>query len=146
MGRKLVSGGSAPFLGRERGPQVKWLSRLGRGPPPYQVACCSIQPFGHNRYGPKIGGLRPLWGGGAGSPSNTMWSGPRPTCIPSVIFIRPTVWPQYTNVTDRQRSDSIGRTILQTVAQLEELGQCIPPQRHVLPVSQSGESLWMDVC
>jgi len=39
----------------------------------------------------------------------------------SFIFIRPTVWPQYTNVTDRtdstQRSDSIGQTILQTVAQ-----------------------------
>jgi len=41
-------------------------------------------------------------------------------------LIRPTVWPQYTNVTDRQdrtdrqtgqRSDSIGRTVLQTVAQ-----------------------------
>jgi len=38
----------------------------------------------------------------------------------------PTVWPQYTNVTDRrtgqdrqdrQRSDSIGRTVLETVAQ-----------------------------
>jgi len=37
------------------------------------------------------------------------------------ILIHPTVWPQYTNVTDRQagrqRSDSIGRTILQTVTQ-----------------------------
>jgi len=41
--------------------------------------------------------------------------------------IRQTVWPQYTNVKDRQtdgtdiqdrqRSDSIGRTVLQTVAQ-----------------------------
>jgi len=34
--------------------------------------------------------------------------------------IYPTIWPQYTNVTDRtdrQRSDSIGRTVLQTVAQ-----------------------------
>jgi len=36
------------------------------------------------------------------------------------IVIRPTVWPQYTNVTDRtdrQRTDSIGRTVLQTVNQ-----------------------------
>ena len=61
--------------------------------------------------------------------SNTMWPGPRPTCMPSFILIHPTVWPQYTNVTDRQtdrtgrqdrrgqRSDSIGRTVLQTVAQ-----------------------------
>jgi len=42
--------------------------------------------------------------------------------MPSSILIRPTVWPKYTNVTDRtgqtgQWSDSIGRTVLQTVAQ-----------------------------
>jgi len=47
--------------------------------------------------------------------------------MPSFILIRPTVWPQCTNVTDRQtdrqdttdrqRTDSIGRTVLQTVAQ-----------------------------
>ena len=51
--------------------------------------------------------------------------------MPSFILIRPTVWPQCTNVTDRQtgqtrqtdrqtdrqRSDSLGRTVLQTVAQ-----------------------------
>jgi len=42
--------------------------------------------------------------------------------MPSFILIHPTVWPQYTNVTDRQigqkqRTDSIGRTVLQTVAQ-----------------------------
>ena len=56
----------------------------------------------------------------AGSPSNTMWPGPRPTAVPSCILIHPTVWPQHTNVADRQdrqRSDSIGRTVLQTVAQ-----------------------------
>jgi len=32
--------------------------------------------------------------------SNTMW--PRPTSKPSGILIHPTVWPQYTNVTDTQ--------------------------------------------
>jgi len=37
---------------------------------------------------------------GAGSPSNTMWPGPRHTSVPSGILIRETVWPQYTNVTD----------------------------------------------
>jgi len=68
------------------------------------------------------GGLCPIGGRGAGSLSNTMWAGPRPTCVPNFILIHPTVWPQYTNVTDRtgqtgQRSDSIGRTVLQTVAQ-----------------------------
>jgi len=51
--------------------------------------------------GGKLGAV-PLWGGGAGSPSNTMWPGTRPTCKPSLILIDPTVWSQYTNVTDRQ--------------------------------------------
>ena len=61
----------------------------------------------------------PLSVRGAGSSSNKMSPGPRPTSIPSGILIYPTVWPQYTNVTgrtDRQRFDSIGRTVLQTVA------------------------------
>jgi len=44
----------------------------------------------------------------------------------SAILIQPAVWPQYTNVTertgedrqtDRQRTESTGRTVLQTVAQ-----------------------------
>jgi len=57
--------------------------------------------------------------GGAGS-HLTLSPWPRPTCVPSGILIHPTVWLQYTNVTrhiDRQRSESIGRTVLQTVAQ-----------------------------
>ena len=66
----------------------------------------------------------PLLGRGAGSPSNTMCL--KPTRMPSFILIHPT-----TNVSDRsdkqtdrqdretdiERSDSIGRTVLQTVAQ-----------------------------
>jgi len=133
-------------------------SPLSWGLPPYQVASWCMQPFGHNRNGPKIGegalppffveverGLHltqspelrpssipsgilihaaiwpqqiwaenwveavPLWGGGAGSPSNTMWPGSMPTCVPSFILIRPTVWPQCTNVTDRQ-TDRTDRT------------------------------------
>jgi len=59
--------------------------------------------------------------GGAGSPSNTMWPGLRHTSITSGILIHPTVWPQHQRYRqtgqDRQRSDSIGRTVLQTVAQ-----------------------------
>jgi len=42
-------------------------------------------------------GMGPKWGGaavGAGSPSNTMWPGPRPTSLPTGIFIHPAVWPQ----------------------------------------------------
>ena len=49
--------------------------------------------FGHNRHGPKIGGLCPFLGGG-GSASKTMWPGPRPTSIPSGILTYPAVWPQ----------------------------------------------------
>ena len=56
----------------------------------------------------------PLFGGGVGaaSPSNTMWPGLRPTCLPNGILIRPTVWPQYTYVadgqTDRQETTNNG--------------------------------------
>jgi len=67
-------------------------------------------------------GLCPSGGRGGESPSNTIWPGPRPTCTPSFIVIHPTVWPQCTNITNRtgqtgQRSNSIGRTVLQTVTQ-----------------------------
>jgi len=58
-----------------------------------------------------------------------MWPEPRDTRIPSFILIRPTVWPQYTDVTDRtgqdrQRSSNTGRIVLQMVAQKQELGSC----------------------
>jgi len=62
--------------------------------PPYQVPSWSIQQFGHNRHGPKIGGLRPLLGGRAGSPSNTMSLGLLPTSLPSGILMHPAIWPQ----------------------------------------------------
>jgi len=39
-------------------------------------------------------GLGPLLGRGAGSPSSTMWPGPRLTSVPSVVLIHPAVWPQ----------------------------------------------------
>jgi len=59
-------------------------SPLSWGLPPYQVASWSMQPFGRNRYGPKIGWAAVLlWGRGAGSPSYTMWPGPRPICTPT---------------------------------------------------------------
>jgi len=50
-------------------------------------------------------------------PSNTMWPGPSPTYIPSFILIHPTVWPQYTNVTDRtdRHTDRQDRQGYQTV-------------------------------
>ena len=51
--------------------------------------------------GLKVEAPVPLTVGGAGSPPNTMLSGPRPITVPSGILIHPTIWPQYTNVTDR---------------------------------------------
>jgi len=62
--------------------------------------------------GRKVGELMCPFLGGASSPYNTMWPGPRPTLVPSGILIHSAVWPQYTNITDssdrhdRQRSDS----------------------------------------
>jgi len=52
MARK--EGGAAVPLSRELGPRLIQCG-LGRGLLPYQVASSSIQPFGHNRHGPKIG-------------------------------------------------------------------------------------------
>jgi len=47
----------------------------------------------------------------AGSLSNTMWPGPRPTFVPIGILIHPTVWPQYTNVLDRtDRTEKTGQS------------------------------------
>ena len=57
MGQKL--GGAVPFFVGKLGP-IRTQSRLGRGLPPYQVSSWSIQLFGHNRHGPKIGGCAPL--------------------------------------------------------------------------------------
>jgi len=57
--------------------------------------------------GLKVGNAVPLSMEGAGSPSNRMWPGPRPTSIPSGTLIHPTVWAQYTNVADRQDNGPI---------------------------------------
>jgi len=55
----------------------------------------------------KSGADVPLSVGAPGSPFNTMWPGPRPTYMPSFILMHPTVWPQYTNVSDREdRTDN----------------------------------------
>jgi len=51
---------------------------------------------------------------GAGSPSNTVWPAvPRSTSVQSGILIYAAVWPQYTNVTERQ-TEQIDRTDRQT--------------------------------
>jgi len=60
-----------------------------------------------NDMGRKVGAAVPLSVGGAGFPFNTMSPGPRPTSVPSGSLIHLTVWPQYTNVTDRQDRSSV---------------------------------------
>ena len=57
-GRKLRS---VPLFGA--GAVASSSNTMWPGPrpiPSYQVASLSTQPFGHNRYGPKIGGCAPL--------------------------------------------------------------------------------------
>jgi len=101
MSQKL---GAVPFF--KGGSWIPNLTQcgLGRGLPSYLVASWSIQPFSHNRHGPKSGGCcAPFLGRITGSPSNTVWPGPKHTSIPSFILIYPTVWPQYTNITEKQR-------------------------------------------
>ena len=46
--------------------------------------------------GQKVGGCASFLGEGAGSPSNTMSPGLRPTSVPSDILIQPAVWSQQT--------------------------------------------------
>jgi len=65
-------------------------------------SCWDGRPFGHNRHGPKGGGCCAPFRGGTGSPPNTVSHGLRRTSVPGGILIHPTVWPEYTNVTDRQ--------------------------------------------
>jgi len=113
-------GGAVPLFRGELGPHLTQC-RLPRHLPPYQVASvpCLFGGSGAEVYlrtkwhlnpsnrlattgsGRKLGAV-PLLGRGAGSPSDTVWPGRRPISVPSFIFIHPTVWPQYANVTDRQ--------------------------------------------
>ena len=108
--------------GRHSSPPHLTQSRLGRGRAPYQVAFWCMQPFGHNRNGPKIGegGCAPL-GEAELCPHLTQRGHGRglPACQVSSWSVQPfghnTPTPQ-TGQTG-QRTDSIGRTVLQTVAQ-----------------------------
>ena len=114
MGRKW--GACPPFLEGELCPRLTQCRLV------YLPTKWHLDPSGHLAtadMGRKLG-MCPFWV--SWSPSNTMWQRPRPTSMPSFILIDPTIWPQkqYTNVTDRQDrqwSNSMGQTILQTVAQ-----------------------------
>jgi len=89
-------GGSAPLEEGELCPHLTQCS-LGWGRPPYQVVSWYIQPFGHNRHGPKIqGGVWavplvgwtwvPIW-------HNVAWAKVY-LCTTSGNLIHPAVWPQ----------------------------------------------------
>ena len=125
MGQKLERGALPPFFGEGRPGSPSNTKSPGLRPTSIPTGILIHQAIWLRQIWAKNWGLRPPFGGGgAGSPSETMWPGPRPTCMPSFILIHPTVWPQCTNVTDRQtdrqdrqRSDSIGRNVLQMVAQ-----------------------------
>jgi len=72
IGRKEGGGRVVPLSGGA-GSLSNTICGLGRGLLPYQVASSSIQPVGHNRHVPKIGGCALFCGGGAWSPSSIMW-------------------------------------------------------------------------
>jgi len=57
-------------------------------------AVAEMGNLGHNTHGPKTGGNAVSLSWTAGTPSNTMWPGPRSTSVPSGAFIYPAVWPQ----------------------------------------------------
>ena len=84
MGRKF--GGCVPFWGGGAGSP----SNTCRGLSPCQVTCWSIQPFGHNRHGSKIGGLCPFGKGQLG-PHLTQggWGRGLPPCQVSSWSIQP---------------------------------------------------------
>ena len=113
-----------PF-GGELGPHLTQCG-LGRGLPPYHTRWHfdASSPFGHNRHGPKVGDA-PLFLGGELGAHLTQRGRCRglPLYQVSPRSIQPfghNIPTLPTDVTDRQtgrRSDSIGRTVLQTVAQ-----------------------------
>jgi len=105
--------------------------------------------------GQKLGAF-PLWGGGAGSPSNTMWPGPRPTCTlnPTQSINQVLSWSVqpfgHTNVADRQtdrqtgqRSDRIAVTeknwkqFLMTKSQVSDMTAYTARQQHTVHINWS---------
>ena len=128
MGRK-VAGADVPLSVGELGSHLTQCC-LGRGLPAYQVVSRSFQSFGHNRHGlrfiraqvrePRKWGRAavPLFVGELG-PHLTQ-CGLRRSYLRAKCHLDPssrlaTIHQRYRQ--DTQRSDSIGRTVLQTVAQ-----------------------------
>jgi len=76
--------------------------------------CWDGRPFGHNRHGPNSWGCSVSLSVGerAGSPSNTMWPGPRPTWHLDPSSRLATIHQRYGQTGQTgQRSRSVGRTV-----------------------------------
>jgi len=103
--------GAPPFGEGKQGPHLT-QSRLGRGLPPYQVPSWSMQPFGSNRYGPKIGGCAHL-GKGELDPHLTQCGQGRglPACQVSSWSVKPFGHNTPTSQTDRTGPDRTDRQI-----------------------------------
>jgi len=90
------NGGFRPLLGKG----VAWAEA-------YLPTKWHLDPSKHlatTDMGRKLGAPHPFGGWEAGSPSKTMWPGPKPTCMPSFILIHSTVWSQYIDLTDRRQT------------------------------------------
>ena len=123
MGDRLATtdmGACAIFRGEgtgELGPHLTQCG-LGQGLSMYKVASWSIQPFDHNRHGPKTGGV-PLWGRELG-PHLTQCgqSQDLPAYQVSSWSMQPfshNTPTLQTRQTDKQWSESTGQNILQMV-------------------------------
>ena len=66
---------------------------------------------------------------GAGSPSNTMWPGPRPISVPSCILIYPTVWRAPTLQTADRQTSRTDRTTVR-YHRVNHFTNCRPKTAH----------------
>ena len=94
-----------PFYGGA-GPHLTQCC-LRRGLPPYQVASWSIQPFGHNRHGLKIGVCALFWGAGELGPYLTQCARGQglPPCQVSSWSVQP-----FGHNTPMSQTDRTGQT------------------------------------
>ena len=130
MGRKV--GAAVPLLGRELDHHL--------------TQCAWAEAYLHSKWhldpsnrlattdmGQNVGAAVPLLGRELGAHLTQFVARAKRTSMPNFVMIQPTVWPQYTKVTDRwtgtdrQCFDSIGQTILQMVTQkwLNQSGCCL---------------------
>ena len=85
-------------------PSSYWRKSKGLTPVTNQISAVAEtgNHFATIDMGQKVVGLLWPFPWGELGPHLAMLPGPRPTSIPSGILTHPTVWPQYTNITDRQ--------------------------------------------